>query len=135
MQERTARLGAEADLQSLRAQVTPTVVPPIVDRNAPADSVARAVVAAQSAPRAEPLDSRAFSKLDKFWSERTRWHDWAAALQSYMSNANADMHTEMTAVEGKTAVTPNVAMINPDSVARSKSLHFMLTIAGGRSCS
>ena len=37
------------------------------------------------------------------------------------------MHTEMTAVEGKTAVTPNVAVINPDSVARSKSLHFMLT--------
>ena len=75
MQERTARLGAEADLQSLRAQVTPTVVPPTVDRNALADSVARAVVAAQSASRAEPLNSRAFSKLDKFWSERTRWHD------------------------------------------------------------
>ena len=127
MQERTARLSAEADLQSLRAQVTPTVVPPIVDRNALADSVARAVVAAQSASRAEPLVSRAFSKLDKFWSERTRWHDWAAVLQSYISNANADMHTEMTAVEGKTAVTPTVAVINPDSVARSRSLHFMLT--------
>ena len=38
------------------------------------------------------------------------------------------MHTEMTAVEGKTAVTPNVAMINPDSAARSKSFHFMLTM-------
>ena len=34
----------------------------------------------------------------------------------------------MTAVEGKTAVTPTVAVINPDSVARSKSLHFMLTM-------
>ena len=32
----------------------------------------------------------------------------------------------MTAVEGKTAETPNVAVINPDSVARSKSLHFNL---------
>ena len=128
MQERTARLSAEADLQSLRAQVTPTVVPPTVDQNAVADSVARAVVAAQSASRAEPLDSRAFSKLDKFWSERTRWHDCAAALQSYISNANADMHTEMTAVEGKTAVTPNVAVINLDSVARSKSVHLMLAM-------
>ena len=38
------------------------------------------------------------------------------------------MHTEMTAVEGKTTVTPNVAVINPDSVARSKSLHIMLTM-------
>ena len=66
MQERTARLSAEADLQSLRAQVTPTSVPPTVDHNALADSVARAVVAAQSASRTEPLDSRAFSKLDKF---------------------------------------------------------------------
>ena len=45
-----------------------------------------------------------------------------------MSNANADMHIEMTAVEGKTAVTSNVAVINPDSVARSKSLHFMLAM-------
>ena len=33
----------------------------------------------------------------------------------------------MTAVEGKTAVTPNVAVINPESVARGKSLHFMLS--------
>ena len=38
------------------------------------------------------------------------------------------MHTEMTAVEGKTAVTPNVVVMSPDSVARRKSLHFMLTI-------
>ena len=38
------------------------------------------------------------------------------------------MHTEMTAVEGQTAVTPNVAVINPDSLARSKPLHFMLTM-------
>ena len=45
-----------------------------------------------------------------------------------MSNANANMHTEMTAVEGKTAVTPKVSVINPDSVERSKSLHFMLTM-------
>ena len=85
---------------------------PTVDHTALADSVARAVVAS----RTEPLDSRAFSKLDMFRSERTRGHDWAAVLQRYISNANADMHTEMTAVEGKTAVTP------------SKSLHFMLTM-------
>ena len=38
------------------------------------------------------------------------------------------MHTKMTAVEGRTAVTPNVAVINLDSVARIKSLHFMLTM-------
>ena len=63
MQERTARLSAEADLQSLRAQVTPMGVPPTVDHNALADSVARAVV--QSASRTELRDSRAFSKLDK----------------------------------------------------------------------
>ena len=85
-------------------------------------------VVAQSASRTEPLDSRAFSMLDTFLSERTRWHDWAAVLKSYISNANADMHTGMTAVEGKTAATPNVAVINPDSAARSKSLHFMLTM-------
>ena len=71
-------------------------------------------------------DSRAFSKLDKFQSERARWHDWAAALQSYISNVNADKHKEMTAFEGKTAVTPNV------SVARCKSLHFMLTMLVAR---
>ena len=87
MQERTARLNADADLQSSRAQVTPAGVPPTVDRAALADSVARAVVAAQSASRTEPLDSRAFSKLDKFRSERTRWHGWAAKLQGYISNA------------------------------------------------
>ena len=69
-----------------------------------------------------------FSKLDKFRSERTRWHDWADVLQSYISFANADMHTEMTAVEGKTAVTPNVTVINPDSVAVSMYLHLMLTM-------
>ena len=74
------------------------------------------------------LDSRAFSKLDKFWSERTRWHDWAAVLQSDMSNVNAGMHIEMLQVEGTTAVTPNVAVINFDSVARSKSLHSMPTM-------
>ena len=125
---RTARLSAEADLLSLRARVAPTSVPPTVDHNTLADSVARAFVAAQSASRTEPLESRAFSKLDMFPSERIRWHDWAAVLQSNISNANADMHTEMTAVEGKTAVTPNVAVINPDSVARSKSFHFMLTM-------
>ena len=127
MQERTATLSAEAD-QSSRAQVTPTSVPPTVDQNALADSVARAVVAAPSVSRTVPLDSRAFWKLDKFWSERTRWHDWAAVLQSYISNANADMHTERTAVEEKTAVTPSVAVINPDSVAKSRSLHYMLTM-------
>ena len=66
--------------------------------------------------------------LEKFRSERTRWHDRAGVLQSCTSNANADMHTEMTAVEGKTAVTPNVAVISPDPVARSRSLHFMLTM-------
>ena len=128
MQERTARLSAEADFQSLRAQVTPMGVPPTVDHNALADSVARAVVAAQSASRTEPLDSRAFSKFDKFLSERTRWHGWAALQQSYMSNANADMYTEMTAVEGKTAVTLSFAVINPAPVARSKALDFMLTM-------
>ena len=128
MQERTAKLSAEADLQSLRAHVTPTSVPPTVDHNALADSVARTVVAAQSASRTEPLDSSAFSKLDTFWSERTGWHDWAAVPQSYTSNAHADMHTAMTAVEGMTVVTPNVAVINPDSVARNKSSHFMLTM-------
>ena len=48
MQERTARLSAEADLWSLRVQVTPTSVPPTVDHNALADSVTRAVVAAHS---------------------------------------------------------------------------------------
>ena len=128
MQERTARLSAEADLQSLRAQVTQTSVPPAADQNGLADSVARAVVAAQSASRTEPLDSRAFSKMDKFRSGRPRWHDWAAVLQSFISNANADTHTQMTAVEGRTAATPNVAVIDLDSVARSKSLHFMLAI-------
>ena len=71
---------------------------------------------------------RVFSKLDKFGSERNRWHDCAAVPQSFISNANADMHTEMTAVEEKTAVTPSVAVINPDSVAKSKSLHYMLTM-------
>ena len=84
-------------------------------------SVALAVVAAHTASRTEPLDSRAFSKLDKFQSERSRWHD-------YISNANADMHTEMSQVEGKTTVSPNVAVINLDSVARSESLHIMLTM-------
>ena len=124
----TARLNAEADLRSSRAQLTPTGVAPTVDHTALADSVARVVVAAQTASRTELLDSRAFSKFDKFRSERTRCHDWAAVLQSYVSNANADKHTEMTPVEGKTAVTPNVAVINPASVTRSKSLHFMLTM-------
>ena len=38
--ERTARLSAEADVPSLRAQVTPTGVPPTVDHHALADSVA-----------------------------------------------------------------------------------------------
>ena len=31
-------------------------------------------------------------------------------------------------MEGRTAVTHNVAVIDSDSVARSKSLHFMLTM-------
>ena len=44
MQERTARLSAEADHQSLRAQVTPTSVPPTVDHAALESSVARSVV-------------------------------------------------------------------------------------------
>ena len=57
-QERTARLNAEADLQSLRAQVTQTGVSPTVDHTASAASLARAVVAS----RTEPWDSRAFSK-------------------------------------------------------------------------
>ena len=61
------------------------------------------------------------------WSELAGT-TWAAVLQNYISNANADMHAKMTAVDGKTAVTRNVAVINPDSVARSKSLHFMLTM-------
>ena len=91
MLEKTARLNAESDLQSLRAQMTPTGVPPTVDHTALAASVAWAVVAAQKASRTEPLHSRAFSKLDKFRSERSRSHDWAAVLQSYISNANADM--------------------------------------------
>ena len=110
MQGRTARLSAEADVQSLRAQVTLTSVPPTVDHTALADSVARAAIAAQSASLTEPLDCRGFSKLDKFRSERTRWHDWGTVLQSYISNATADMHTEMTAVEGETAVIPSVAV-------------------------
>ena len=38
------------------------------------------------------------------------------------------MHTEMLQVEGKAAVTPNVAVTTPESVARSKALHFMLTM-------
>ena len=117
MQEWAARLNAEADLQSLRAQMTASCVPPTVD--ALAASVARAVVTAQTASRTEPLDSRAFTMLDKFRSERTCWRDRAAVLQSYISNANADMHAEMLQVEGKTAATPNVAVINPDSVATS----------------
>ena len=66
MPETTARLNAEADI----------CVPPTVDHTALADSVA-------CASRRELVDSRAFSKLDKFRSERTRWHDWTAVLQSY----------------------------------------------------
>ena len=65
-----------SDLQSLRAKVTPTGVSPTVDHTALAASVARAVLAAQTASRTERLDSRAFSMFDKFRSERTRWHDW-----------------------------------------------------------
>ena len=63
VQARTARLNSEADLQSLLAQVTPQGVPPTVDHNASADSVARAVVAAQTALRTEPLDSCAFIEV------------------------------------------------------------------------
>ena len=62
--------------RSLRAKVTPTGVSPTVDHTALAASVARAVLAAQTASRTERLDSRAFSMFDKFRSERTRWHDW-----------------------------------------------------------
>ena len=96
-------------------------------RAALAASVAQAVVAAQVASRPDTLVSRAFSKLDKFRSEQARWLDCAAVLQSYISNANAGTHTEMLQVEGKTAVSPDVAVINLDSVSRSKSPHFMLT--------
>ena len=125
-QERAARLGAEAELQTLRAQMTGA--PPPADHTALAASVAQAIVAAQAAARPGPLDSRAFSKLDKFRSERARWHDWAAVLQSYIANANVDMHTEMLQVEGQTTATPNVAVPDRDTVARSTSLHFMLTM-------
>ena len=38
------------------------------------------------------------------------------------------MHTEMSQVEGKTTVSPNVAVSNPGSVAWSESLHMMLTM-------
>ena len=96
-QERTARLNAEADLQSLRAQVTQTGVSPTVDHTASAASVATAVVAS----RTEPWDSRAFSKSVGADCR----HDWAAVLQSHISNANADMHAVMLQIEGKTAVT------------------------------
>ena len=75
MQETIERLSGEADFQSLRAQVTPTSAPPIVGHNALADSVARVVVAAQTPSRTQLLDSRTFWKLDKFRSERIRWHD------------------------------------------------------------
>ena len=86
----TARLNAEADLRSSHAQSTPTGVAPTVNHTASADSVA-CVVAAQTASRTELLDSRAFSKFDKFRSEPTRCHDCAAVLQSYVSNTNADI--------------------------------------------
>ena len=99
MHERTARLNAEADLQSLRARVVPTGVPPTVDHTALPASVGRAFVAAQTASRTEPLDSSAFSKLDKFRSGRTRWHDCTAVLQSFIPNANAELHTETLQVE------------------------------------
>ena len=76
--------------------------------------MAQAAVAAQTASRTEPCDIRAFSKLDLFRSERPRWHAWAAVLQIYISNANADMHTEMLQVEGETTVSLRVAVINPE---------------------
>ena len=57
LQERTARLNAESDLQSLRVQITPTGVPQTVDHTALAASVAQAVVAARTASRTEPFDS------------------------------------------------------------------------------
>ena len=114
--------------------MTATGVPPIVDQTALAASVARAVVAAQTASRTEPLDSRAFSKLDKFRLERTRWHEWAAMLQGYISNANADMCTEMLQVEGKTAVTPNVAVIMSDSSGEEQVSALHAHDAGGRTC-
>ena len=128
LQERTARLNAEYDLQSLRARMTPVGVLPTVDHTALAASAAQAVVAAQAASRPEPIDSRAHSKHDKFRSERARWHDWAVVLQRFMSNANVDIHAEMLQVEEQTAVSPNVPVINPDLVGRSKSVQFMLTV-------
>ena len=121
MQDGTARLSAEAGLQSLRVQVTQTSVPQTVDHDALAASLAQAVVAAQTASRTEPLDSRAFSKPDKFRSERSRGHDWAAVLQSYIS------HTDVTG-ERKDHRATHVAVINPDSMAWSKSSHIMLTL-------
>ena len=121
IQERTARLSTEADFQSFRAQVTPTRVPLIVDDNALEDSVLRVVVAAQSASRTEPLDSRDFSKLDKFRSERTRWNDWAAVLHRYHAYRDGCGRV-------KDCSDTHCAMIDLDSVARSQSLHFMLTM-------
>ena len=68
MEERTARLSAEADLQSLRAQVTLKSVLPTVNHDALADSAARAVVAARSASRTEPLAAA----LSRSWTSSGR---------------------------------------------------------------
>ena len=69
LQERTARMNAESDLQSLRAQMTPMGVPSTVDHTALAASVAQAVVAARIASRTEPFDSLILrSRLGSTWS-------------------------------------------------------------------
>ena len=70
LQERTARMNAESDLQSLRAQMTPMGVPQTVDHTALAASVAQAVVAARTASRTAPFDSLILrSRLGSAWSD------------------------------------------------------------------
>ena len=121
------RLSAEADLQSSRAQVTPTSGCPPDCR--PYSSGRLSGACCLLLRHSQRHEHNLWTVvLSRSWTTSSRSEragtTWAAVLQNYISNANADMHTEMTAVERKTAVTHNVAVINPDSVARSKSLHF-----------
>ena len=120
MQERSAKLNAEADPQSLRAQVTPTGVTPTVDHTALADSVTRAVVAAH--------EQNLWTPVLLHNGQVPVGANSLARRGCGTAELHIERHTEMTAVEGKTVVTPNVAVIIPDSVARSKSLHFVLTM-------
>ena len=142
-QERAARTVAEQQLASLRAHVDQRAADAQAAYQAAgsnaslASSVAQAVLAAQAASTpighsgnssAGVIDSRAFAKLDKFRTDRARWHDWSAVLQSYVANANEELHQEMLQVEGVPDSVGNAFTTDQTLVTRSKALHLMLTM-------